>query len=73
MRRIIIYYAVSMLMTVYFERAVRRYEFQASRQAAPQIEYRDIRRVARFGPDGRFRRYGYPADRIRKDHGQLAP
>ena len=38
MKKIITYYAVSMLMTIYFEQAVLRYEFQASRPAAHQIE-----------------------------------
>jgi hypothetical protein len=38
MRRIIAYYVVSMLMTIYFERAVLRYAFREPRAATHQTE-----------------------------------
>jgi len=38
MRRIVAYYAVSVLMTIYFERAVLRYQCQASTPPALQTE-----------------------------------
>ena len=44
MRRIIAYYAVSVLMAIYFEWAVLRYQFQASRPAALQIEHQSMSR-----------------------------